>query len=97
MEIHRVVGSMTLVGLLGGCIGDLVRSCELAIPARISRRRLEMRLNEVEPMRMQREGSKLRAKTTKAPILSIQGLKTDADAAAFSAIAKEGDIISRRW
>jgi ABC-type multidrug transport system fused ATPase/permease subunit len=93
MEIHRVVGSMTLVGLLGGCIGDLVRSCELAIPARISRRRLEMRLNEVEPMRMQREGSKLRAKTTKAPILSIQGLKTDADAAAFSAIAKEGDII----
>lgn len=93
MEIHRVVGSMTLVGLLGGCIGDLVRSCELAIPARISRRRLEMRLNEVEPMRMQREGSKLRARTTKAPILSIQGLKTDADAAAFSAIAREGDII----
>lgn len=93
MEVHRVVGSMTLVGLLGGCIGDLVRFCELAIPARISRRRIEVRLNEIEPMRMQREGSKLRARTARAPTLSIQGLKTDADAAAFSAIAKDGDII----
>ncbi|MDO7837158.1 ABC transporter ATP-binding protein [Sphingobium sp. HBC34] len=93
MEIHRVVGSMTLVGLLGGCIGDLVRSCELAIPAHISRQRLETRLNEVKPMLMQRVDSKRRAKTAKAPILSVQGLKTDTGALPFSTIAKAGDII----
>lgn len=93
MEIHRVVGSMTLVGLLGGCIGDLVRSCELAIPARISRQRLEVRLNEVEPLRMQREGGKQRGKAATNAPLSIQGLKIDPVAAAFSTIVRDGDVI----
>lgn len=93
METHKVVGSMTLVGLLGGCIADLVRSCELAIPAGISRRRLEGRLDEVEPLRMQPGPGTRRANAAMTPLLSLQGVRIAGGAAGFSAVARDGDVI----
>lgn len=93
LEAHKLVGSMTLVGLLGGCIGDLVRSCELAIPARISQQRLALRLHEVEPVHIRRNSGKRRRGMSRTALLSIQALKANAAATAFSATTRDGDVI----
>lgn len=92
MAMHHIVGTLTLTGLLGGCIGDLVRACELAIPASISRERITARLDEVEPLRMKRAVA-AKADAGSAP-LRIRGLKLAAGAAPFSATARDGDVIA---
>ena len=92
MALHRIVGSLTLVGMVGVCIGDMARAIELAIPARIARARLEARLAEVAPLKPGR-GKTDDDLSQKHGLLRLQGLRLDPSHAPFSASAAAGDVI----
>lgn len=92
MALHRIVGALTLVGLLGSCISDMARAIELAIPARIARARLEARLAEVAPLRLTR-GSTAKPVSRKHGLLRLQDLRLQDSHEPFSASAKAGDVI----
>jgi len=92
LALHRIVGALTLVGLLGSCITDMGRAIELAIPARIARSRLEARLAEIEPIRLARGGSS-KSVPDRPGTLLLQELRLASSHDPFSAQTRSGDVI----
>lgn len=87
---YEIAGLLTLMGILAGSVADIGRAIELAIPARISGRRLRGRLDEIEPIKSCNVAGK---PTTKA-ILSLRAFALSSKASGFSAKARKGDIIA---
>ncbi|EAP90256.1 putative ABC transporter transmembrane subunit [Oceanicaulis sp. HTCC2633] len=87
---YEIAGLLTLMGILAGSVADIGRAIELAIPARISGRRLHGRLSEIEPVMPDNATGKA---ATKA-ILQLDAFALSPKASGFSAKARKGDIIA---
>jgi len=86
---HEIVGLLTLTGLLGGALADIVRAVELAIPARISGERIRSRMDEIEPIRTSREP---RGDGRHRP-LRLDGFRLVTGHEPFDAKLAKGDVV----
>jgi ABC-type multidrug transport system fused ATPase/permease subunit len=86
---HQLVGLLTLSGLLSGCLADLGRAVELAVPGRISKERLMQRLAECEPPPRQ----DIKVRRPIGPLLQLEEVRLPGQANGFSSEARAGDVI----
>lgn len=87
---HEIAGLLTLIGMLAASVADLGRAVELAIPARISGKRLLARLTEIDPIVV---GDKQDIAESKA-IASIAALTIARGGQPFDATLHKGDILA---